>query len=225
MSKRNTACTTLAGLCVAVALASLIPADAARGAGSVSVGGFQLKKSEDTALNKHKSGRKERDKGVKYEQKAARQSNEEKRNKYLTRAKEEYEKAATSFQEAVEIKSDFHEAWKDLGFVYRKTGDFDGSLRAYDKALQLKPDYAEAFGERAESFLWMNRLDEAKQAYMHLFPRRRDLADRLMAAMQDWVDAKKREPSGVDATLIQDFADWVAHRNELAQQTAAVQYQ
>lgn len=208
---------------VAIGLGSLpVAADAAQGTSGVSIGGFKFNKNtEETARDKHKDGLKSRDKAVKYEDKAAKQKSEDKRNKYPARANEEYEKATASLLEAVEAKPDFHQAWKDLGFVYRKTGDLDGSLRAYDRALELKPDYAEAFGERAESFLSMNRLDEAKEAYVYLFPRRRDLADRLMVAMQAWVEERKREPSGVDATLIQDFAAWVAHRSELAQQTAA----
>lgn len=226
MSRRNMAYLRLAGLCTAVILASLpLPSDAARGGGTVGVGPgrFQFNKNpEDVARDKHESGLEDRDKGVKYEEKAAKQSNEEKRAKYLSKAQEEYGKAVANFNEAVENKPDFHQAWNDLGFVYRKSGDLDGSLRAYDKALELKPNYPKAIADRAESFLWMNRLNEAKQAYMHLFPRRRELADRLMGAMHAWVRTKKRDPDGVDPALVQDFAEWVAHRDELAQQTAAV---
>ena len=66
------------------------------------------------------------------------------------------------------------------------------------------------------------RLDETKEVYEYLFPRRRHLADRLMAAMHAWVRVRQNDPSGVDARSLQDFAEWVSHRDELAQQTASV---
>ena len=202
-----------------------VTSEAARGGGTVGVGPgrFQFNKNpEDIARDKQKSALKDLEKGIRHEDRAAKQKSEDKRSKYDAKAREEYEKAVEKLKEAVEAKPDLHDVWKDLGFAYRKVGDLDGSLRAYDKALELKPGYWEALGARAESLLWMNRLDEAKQAYVYLFPRRRDLADRLMSAMHAWVKTRQHNPDGLDPGLLSDFAQWVTHRDELAQQTASV---
>lgn len=199
------------------------PAHAARGGGTVGVGPgvFNFGKSpDDAARSKYESAMKARDRGAAHEAKAGRASDSQKRAKYLDKAQEQYQKALEKLQEAVEKKPDFHEAWTQLGYAYYKTGDTEGAFRAYDRALLLEPNYAEAIQYRAETYLGMNQLDEAKRAYMHLFARRRELANQLMSAMRVWVNEKQKDPAGLDPAVIADFAAWVAHRHELAEQTA-----
>ena len=68
---------------------------------------------------------------------------------------------------------------------------------AYDKALSLRPSYPEAIEYRGEAYLALNRVDDAKQAYLDLFAGNRKLADQLLVAMKSWV-AEKRSASGGD---------------------------
>ena len=53
-----------------------------------------------------------------------------------------------------------------------------------DRALELAPDYGEAIEYRAEAYLGLDRIDDAKKAYMQLFNLDRALADELMEAMR-----------------------------------------
>ncbi len=57
----------------------------------------------------------------------------------------------------------------------------------YNHALALKPDLKEAIEHRGEAYLAIDRLDDAKIAYMDLFNHAPPLADQLMLAMQKWL--------------------------------------
>ena len=65
----------------------------------------------------------------------------------------------------------------------------------------------------------MNRLDDAKQAYLTLFAMDRKQADSLMAAMKDYVAQKKTDPAGVDAAALTAFESWMNERAGVAEQT------
>ncbi|MFQ5983744.1 MAG: hypothetical protein ACE5KS_10285 [Woeseiaceae bacterium] len=51
---------------------------------------------------------------------------------------------------------------------------------------------------------------------MELFQSDRVLADELMAAMIAWVAARRDDAGGLDAAVINQFAEWVDQRNALA---------
>ena len=53
-----------------------------------------------------------------------------------------------------------------MGFAYRKTGDYAKALEMYDKALALQPGFPDAIEYRGEAYLALNRIDDAKQAYL-----------------------------------------------------------
>ena len=85
-----------------------------------------------------------------------------------------------------------------MGFAYRKTGDYAKALEMYDKALALQPGFPDAIEYRGEAYLGLNRIDDAKQAYLELFASDRKQADILMKAMTDWVAERHTDPAGVD---------------------------
>lgn len=172
---------------------------------------------ELTARDHYERGLKLRDKAWELEEKAAKEPG--KAEKYLKKAAKEFEKAAESQRQAIQMDARMHQAYSSLGYALRKIGDYTGSIKAYDQGLAIEPRYAEAIEYRAEAYLGLGRLDEAKDAYMHLFRADRARADELLAAMQKWVD-EKRATAG-DQT-VEDFAAWVAERTELAEQTAMV---
>ena len=62
----------------------------------------------------------------------------------------------------------------------------------------LAPASSEAIEYRAEAYLGLNRLDDAKQAYMHLFVHDRSASNVLMKAMKAWVGKHRARPAGVD---------------------------
>ena len=90
-----------------------------------------------------------------------------------------------------------------MGYAYRKTGDYAKALEMYDRAISMAPGfYPEAVEYRGEAYLSLNRVDDARKAYLDLFAADRKQADALMAAMKTWVTARRANPAGVDAASI-----------------------
>jgi hypothetical protein len=92
----------------------------------------------------------------------------------------------------------------------------------YDQAIELaKPQiFPEAIEYRAEAYLALNRLDDARQAYLDLFGVDRKQADILMTAMKSWVSARHTEPAGVSPDALAAFEKWIGERDGIAKQTS-----
>lgn len=158
-----------------------------------------------------------RDKAWEYEAKATGASGTQ-AEKYRKKAAKEYQKALTALKSAVGNDSSLYQAHSSLGYVLRKTGDYDASLGAYNRALEINPRYAEAIEYRAEAYLGLNRLAEAKDAYMELFRTDRKRADELMEAMESWVQSRQADAAGLDSSVIAEFSGWVVERSAMADQ-------
>lgn len=180
----------------------------------------EVKTPEEEAKDAYNQGLKLRDKAWALEDKAEAAGTDAERQKHLGKAQKHYTKSIRLFETATRKVPTFHQAFSSLGYALRKTGEFERSLEAYDQALKLAPFYGEAIEYRAEAYLGLDRLDEAKEAYMQLFSSNRDLADQLMVAMRRWLEKRRAEPGGVSSETIESFAAWVAERSELAEQTA-----
>ena len=68
----------------------------------------------------------------------------------------------------------------------------------------------------------LNRLDDAKTAYLALFSSNRQLAAQLLAGMQAWVGEHRGNSGGVDGASLESFASWVSERSAIASQTAGL---
>jgi tetratricopeptide (TPR) repeat protein len=143
---------------------------------------------------------------------AARQTDPKKQAKLSAKAGKAYESAIRKFEQATALRPAMYEAWNYLGYCNRKQGRYDEALRAYDRALSLKPDYSEAIEYRGHAYLGLNRIADAKAAYLTLFGSNRKLAATLLDAMQQWVGTHS------DA----GFAAWVSERSAIASQTASL---
>ena len=161
-------------------------------------------------------------KAQKYEETAASATKDDKKAKALGQAGKQYEKARQYFAGAISKQAEMYEAWNYIGYTSRKLGEYDKALAAYDEALRLKPDYSDAIEYRGEAYLGLNRVEDAKQAYMSLFGAARPLADQLMAAMQRWVAVRRTDAAGVSGTDLDTFAQWISERTTIAQQTASL---
>jgi len=189
------------------------------GMGSMSSGRAQT--PEEMAKAAYNDGVRAVKQAKKYEEDVA-AANDDKKDKATERMRKQYEKARGYFATAVSKQESMHEAWNYVGYTSRKLGDYEKALAAYDQALRLKPDYAEAIEYRGEAYLWMNRLEDAKKAYMDLFKDQRQMAGELMTAMEQWVKARRTDGAGVSAADIDNFAKWIGERGTIAQQTASL---
>jgi tetratricopeptide (TPR) repeat protein len=153
---------------------------------------------------------------------AARQAEDRKQEKLRKKANDAYAGAVKKFVRATELRPGMYEAWNYLGYSNRKLGHYDLALAAYDRALTLKPGYAEAIEYRGHAYLGLNRLAEAKEAYLTLFASHRNLAASLLNAMQQWVGEHRGNAGNLDPGSVDAFASWVSERGTIASQTAAL---
>jgi tetratricopeptide (TPR) repeat protein len=167
---------------------------------------------EERAVEAYKNGDEHRIKGRKIEAEAATKQGAEK-DKAAGKARSEFKSAA-------QFNPQLFQAYNGMGFSYRKTGDYAKALEMYDKAITMAPGfYSEAIEYRAEAYLSLNRIDDARQAYMDLFAADRKQADMLMVAMKNWVTARHADAAGVDPTVISAFEKWIGERDGIARQT------
>ncbi|MFM8298461.1 MAG: tetratricopeptide repeat protein [Microcystis aeruginosa] len=77
----------------------------------------------------------------------------------------EYEQAIASYDRALEIKPDFHEAWNNRGIALGNLGRWAEAIASYDQALEIKPDYHQAWNNRGIALGNLGRLEEAIASY------------------------------------------------------------
>lgn len=75
------------------------------------------------------------------------------------------EEAASSFQQAIKLKSKFAEAHNELGIVLASLGREEEAVGAYQKAISAKAGFAEAHYNRGISLLALGRYEEALKAF------------------------------------------------------------
>ena len=136
-------------------------------------------------------------------------------------AKDAYGSARAKLQSLVGRSPKLAEAWNALGYTQRKLGSYDDALASYAKALELKPGYPEALEYRGEAYLRLNRIHDAKQAYLDIFAKNRTIAATLLESMKAWIKTQQSAHS-VDASEVTDLQEWVQERAQIASQTAAL---
>jgi tetratricopeptide (TPR) repeat protein len=154
-----------------------------------------------------------------YDDLAQKAANDAKKTGELEKARDAYYRALDQFTEALSGNAEMFEAWNGAGDVHLRLGAYGESVDDYDHALKFRPDYPEAAFHRAEAYLKLDRLDEAKIAYMDLFNHARPLADRLMLDMQQWLTAHRAEAKGIRPATIDAFDAWLKDRAQAAAAT------
>ncbi len=177
---------------------------------------------EDAAKYVYNSGVRSIKKAQDCEADSAKASTSEKSAKAMDKAHQYYSKALEEFIDAVSQQPKMYQAWNYIGFANRHLGNYDAALSAYAKALELNPNYPDAIEYRGEAYLGLNKIDEAKEAYMTLFAQSRPLADQLMAAMRRWTDSRRADAQGVPSEAVDAFSKWVDERSGIAAQTASL---
>lgn len=208
---------------LALALTLALPGlAAASGSSAMSAPRMPALTPEQEAVEYYNDGVEHRDKADKYEKESAAENDSAKKAKLLEKSKSQHESSIKKFQKAVAKDPQMFQSWGSLGYAYRKTGNYPAALEAYDRALAIEKSYAPAIEYRAEAYLGLNRLEDVKSAYMTLFNTDRKRADELALAMQNWLEKRQTDPSGVDPAALADFGKWVAERKQLASQTSSI---
>lgn len=178
-------------------------------------------KPEAAAKKAYTAGMKSLAKAKDYENAAAGAQNADKKSSALEKMGDAYNRALDQFTEALSNKGDMYEAWNNVGYIHLRLGAYAESVDDYNHTLALKPDLPEAVLHRAEAYLMVDRLDDAKSAYMDLFNHERPLADQLMTGMQRWLSEHRSNANGMRASDVDAFDKWLQEREGIAKQTAA----
>jgi len=171
--------------------------------------------AKDKATHRYDVGIKHRDRATIIEQQVSAASNGKKVAALQKKLAKEYNKSITAFEKAIKFFPRYYEVHVSLGQVLHKVGRIDESLAAYDEALKINPSYDNAVAYRAEAYLELNRLDDAKEAYLTLADSERSLASQLHAAMSQWVTKQRNDSQGIDPAVVDQFANWLDGRSDI----------
>jgi tetratricopeptide (TPR) repeat protein len=156
-----------------------------------------------------------------FEAVADKATNPDKKAAALDKVSDAYGRALDQFTEVLRNKGDMVDAWNNVGYIHLRLGAYGESIDDYNHTLALKPDLLEAVEHRGEALMAVDRLDDAKAAYMDLFNHARPLADQLMVSMQKWLESHRAAANGMRAADIDSFGKWLQERDGIAKQTAS----
>jgi tetratricopeptide (TPR) repeat protein len=71
------------------------------------------------------------------------------------------EEASASFDQALKIQPDFHQAWYNRGIPLFKLGRLEEAIASFDQALKIQPDDHQAWYNRGVALFKLGRLEEA----------------------------------------------------------------
>ncbi len=178
-------------------------------------------KPDAAATKAYKTAVKSLNKAREHEEAMAKATNPDKKADELDKIGDAYGKALDYFTLALSNKGDMVEAWNGAGYVHLRLGAFNESIDDYNHTLALKPELYEAIEHRAEAYMALDRLEDAKVSYMNLFNHARPLADQLMVTMQKWLESHRVAANGMRAADIDSFDKWLQEKDGIAKQTAS----
>ncbi|MDJ0707093.1 MAG: tetratricopeptide repeat protein [Leptolyngbyaceae cyanobacterium MO_188.B28] len=83
----------------------------------------------------------------------------------LFRASDKNEAALNRFNQAIELKGDYHEAWNNRGSALSALGRKEEAIASYDKAIEFKPDKHEAWGARGWAMMGLEKFEQALESF------------------------------------------------------------
>ena len=149
----------------------------------------------------------------------------------------ELEKAAQTYQEAIQTYPRDYRLHLDLGNVYSFEGQYEKARREYSESLRLAPDNAGASSDLVNSLLALQRFDEARRILQQVEAKRVDIflhhnalyalsflaSDfRTMEAQQQWFTKTPEENFGLSlASDSEAYAGHLLKARELTNQSIA----
>jgi tetratricopeptide (TPR) repeat protein len=109
---------------------------------------------------------------------------------YTASEAKSYAEAISDFTSALELNSNYAEAYNMLGFCTRKMGNVAKAFTYYETALRLKPNFPEAREYYGEAYLQSGNLAKAVQQYIILAKAHNKNADELLDQIDLYVNQK-----------------------------------
>jgi tetratricopeptide (TPR) repeat protein len=178
-------------------------------------------KPDKAAAKAYAAGTKTMAKVHELEELVAKSTDSDKKGKAQDKLDDAYGKGLDQFTEVLRNKNDMYQAWAQVGYIHFRLGAYREAVDDYNHALALNPDLIEAIAYRGEAYLGVDRLEDAKAAYMDLFFHARPLADQMMVLMQAWLQSHRVAANGVRPRDIDAFDKWLQERDAIAKTTAS----
>lgn len=212
--------TLLGTLCMAIVTAAIPLRLGLAQHGSTTQGGSspagtvssELRGAGEAAELAYNSGLRTVRRAQQYDAQALKASTPEKAAKSHERAQATYRESISTLVAAVTAQPTMYKAWNYLGCANRHLGNYDEALAAYARALELNPHNPEAIENRGEVYLGLDKIEEAKAAYIDLYRDSRPLAKKLLSAMRRWIESRRRDALGAASADIEAFDKWVDER-------------
>jgi tetratricopeptide (TPR) repeat protein len=146
------------------------------------------------------------------------------RERFGKRAKDDFIRARQSFQYAIKggdnNLSYVPGAWANIAYIDDRLGDHPAALAASERALALSPQLGVALENRGEALIGLNRVADAKQQYLDLYPSHAHMASLLLTTMKQW-SQEQRASGNTDTATVDELDQWIRDREQIAQGRAA----
>jgi tetratricopeptide (TPR) repeat protein len=173
---------------------------------------------QEQAARSYNAGLNHKKRAQEFEEKAAAAKDEKERAKQLAKAKSQYEDSIDDYKKAIGYDMTSYQAMNEMGYAYRKTGDYEMAVKAYNTALTVRPNFTAAIEYRAEAFLAMAQYEQVKDSYLALIRTDQGEAAALMQAMEAWLQTHQQDTTAEAKA----FGDWVAERKAVATNTVSL---
>ncbi len=173
-------------------------------------------KPDKAATKAYTNGMKYLAKAHELEDQASKSADAEKKAVLSDKVGDAYGRALDYFTEVLRNKPSMYDAWSRVGYIHYRLGAYRESIDDYNHALALKPDVTEAIRYRAEANLSLDRLEEARYAYLDLAAHDPAQAQELLAGMRKWLQSHRAASNGVRPADIDAFDKWLQERGAAA---------
>lgn len=118
----------------------------------------------------------------------------------IYRRKGEYDEAIREYEWAVELKSDYVEAYIGLGCTYDDMKEYEKAIEEYTKAIELRPDYVIAFYNRGCAYDGMRKHKKAIEDYTRAIEINPNYQNAFYNRGYDYADIKEYKKAIADYT-------------------------
>lgn len=99
---------------------------------------------------------------------------------------EQYWDAINAFQQAVNLKPDYFDAYYNLAWTYSLLYQAKEAIEAYKQAINIKPDFVEAHFNLGLIYVAIGDIDAAMEKYRILEKLNREMADVLYDQINEY---------------------------------------